>query len=324
MDYYASEISPNLGKTPEGFLIATDCVIGRSGFQTYAVGELPQDSLEELGIDASNKTATIDIYRSEDEVFAPETLSSFEGKSVTNEHPNGTQFVEPSNISDLEFGHVQNVRRGDQPLDSGDWPLLGDLIIKREPLLSLVESGRKRSLSCGYDYVLARDGDKIAQVAIRGNHVAVVPKGRAGAEARIKDSAAAVDPVIEVKPQSEGAGLSSTGKEGKETTKVAKPNGVSWISYLLGLGLKAHATDSSPQEVAEAVEGMTKEKAKDDFPDEKDKKEKEAKEAEDRKRAADAEEAEGLCKAGEVAYDDKIIEEGDEEWLETISVEETP
>jgi hypothetical protein len=29
--------------------------------------------------------------------------------------------------------------------------------------------------------------------------------------------------------------------------------------------------------------------------------------------AADEEEAEALCKAGEVAYDDKTIEEGDEE-----------
>jgi hypothetical protein len=40
--------------------------------------------------------------------------------------------------------------------------------------------------------------------------------------------------------------------------------------------------------------------------------------------AANEEEAEALCKAGEVAYDDKIIEEGDEEWIETVSVEETP
>lgn len=32
--------------------------------------------------------------------------------------------------------------------------------------------------------------------------------------------------------------------------------------------------------------------------------------------------AEALCKAGEVAYDDKTIEEGDEEWLGTVSIEE--
>ena len=33
-------------------------------------------------------------------------------------------------------------------------------------------------------------------------------------------------------------------------------------------------------------------------------------------------EAETLCKSGRVAYDDKTIEEGDEQWLETVAVEE--
>jgi len=28
-----------------------------------------------------------------------------------------------------------------------------------------------------------------------------------------------------------------------------------------------------------------------------------------------------LCKSGEVGYDEKAVEEGDEEWLETVSVE---
>lgn len=34
-------------------------------------------------------------------------------------------------------------------------------------------------------------------------------------------------------------------------------------------------------------------------------------------------EAERLCKAGEVAYDESSIEEGDEEWLKTVSVEQS-
>jgi hypothetical protein len=38
--------------------------------------------------------------------------------------------------------------------------------------------------------------------------------------------------------------------------------------------------------------------------------------------APDPKKAEALCKAGEVAYDDKTVEEGDEEWLKTVSVEE--
>ena len=36
------------------------------------------------------------------------------------------------------------------------------------------------------------------------------------------------------------------------------------------------------------------------------------------------EQAEQSCKAGEVAYDSKEIEEGDEEWLQTVSVEQLP
>ena len=31
--------------------------------------------------------------------------------------------------------------------------------------------------------------------------------------------------------------------------------------------------------------------------------------------------AEAKCKEGTVAYDEKTIEEGDEEWIETVSVE---
>ena len=38
--------------------------------------------------------------------------------------------------------------------------------------------------------------------------------------------------------------------------------------------------------------------------------------------ASSAAEAEQLCKDGEYGYDSKQIEEGDEEWLETVSVEE--
>ena len=37
--------------------------------------------------------------------------------------------------------------------------------------------------------------------------------------------------------------------------------------------------------------------------------------------AKDRKEAEALCRAGKVAYDDSSIEEGDEEWLKTVAVE---
>lgn len=38
--------------------------------------------------------------------------------------------------------------------------------------------------------------------------------------------------------------------------------------------------------------------------------------------AQSPEQAEALCRAGEIAYEEKEIEEGDEEWLRTEAVEE--
>jgi hypothetical protein len=40
--------------------------------------------------------------------------------------------------------------------------------------------------------------------------------------------------------------------------------------------------------------------------------------------APSKEEAEQLCRDGKVSYDDKTIEEGDEEWVETVNVEALP
>lgn len=37
--------------------------------------------------------------------------------------------------------------------------------------------------------------------------------------------------------------------------------------------------------------------------------------------ADDPKQAKQLCRLGNVSYDEKTIEEGDEEWLETVSVE---
>lgn len=39
--------------------------------------------------------------------------------------------------------------------------------------------------------------------------------------------------------------------------------------------------------------------------------------------AGSPERAEALCKSGDVAYEKSSIEEGDEQWLETVSVEES-
>lgn len=171
--FYGTRFSPNMTKTPEGFLICHNVPIARTGWQEYLPREigLPGDSL-------------IKVYRSEEEVFSSATIASFEGKPVTDDHP--TQDVRPDNIAAFGKGHAQNVHRG-----SGDLSdmLLSDLIITDPVLISEIEAG-KREVSCGYDcnYDPRDDGQGYDQVSICGNHVAIVEKGRAGPQVAIRDS----------------------------------------------------------------------------------------------------------------------------------------
>ncbi len=236
--YFTSKISENLEETPEGFLIARDTVIARTGWQQYKVGELPQETASQLGVDVQDGNADIDLYRAAEDVFRPETLASFEGKPVTDNHPPG--FVEPNNFSEYARGHIQNVRRGRDALESGELPMIADVHITAEPLLSKVKNKLVRELSCGYDYSIRRDGDKILQVDITGNHVAVVPKGRAGSEARINDAAPAAATSI-------NAPLTKK-KENRPVSNL--------LQHILGLGLKSYAHDAEPEKLAEAAEAI--------------------------------------------------------------------
>lgn len=110
-------------------------------------------------------------------------MASFEGKPVTNDHPPG--IIGPDDVRLYEMGHAENVRRG-----SDEWVdyILADLHIHDRELIDAIQSG-KREVSCGYecDYVQGADGS-YSQKNIRGNHIAVVERGRAGKRAAILDS----------------------------------------------------------------------------------------------------------------------------------------
>jgi hypothetical protein len=64
-------------------------------------------------------------------------------------------------------------------------PILGDRYITDEALADDILKRCKRQLSCGYNYHLAQDGQRLFQAGITGSHIAVVAKGRAGEAARI-------------------------------------------------------------------------------------------------------------------------------------------
>ena len=181
MHYYGTRLSENLSvRQPEGYLLCLNVPVARTGTQEYMPGELGLTGNEQLSVSA--ESGLIPVYRPEEEVFAPETMASFEGMPVTNDHP--PDGVDVSNIRALQKGHAHNVRRG-----SGEESdlLLADLIITDPALITAILEEGKREISCGYTYELCMENGQYIQRKIRGNHVAVVDAGRAGSRVSIKD-----------------------------------------------------------------------------------------------------------------------------------------
>lgn len=172
--YYGYTISPNQIETGEGFLICRNVPIARTGSMDYLESEInPEGSSAKM----------VKVLRSPEEVFSEAALSSFEGKPVTNEHP--PDLLTPETYSLYAKGHAQNVRKG-----VGEWEghMVADLHIQDEALIREVQEG-KREISCGYECVWSDNGDgTYSQHEIRGNHVAVVTRGRAGKNVAILDS----------------------------------------------------------------------------------------------------------------------------------------
>jgi hypothetical protein len=74
-------------------------------------------------------------------------------------------------------------------LATGEVPLIADLHVKDSDLIDKIDAGI-RDVSCGYTYTLKRLANgTFIQTNIRGNHIAVVPQGRAGRDISIQDSA---------------------------------------------------------------------------------------------------------------------------------------
>ena len=172
MVFYGTQLSPHRIQAEEGYILYTGVPIARTGAQEYG--------RDEVGLDGDG---VVDVYRDAADVFDPVTIASFEGKIVTDEHP--PVMLDETNVMDYIKGTVHNVRRG-SGYENGY--LLADLMVYDPVLNEEIRQG-KREVSCGYylDYVEGPDG-RIYQKNIRGNHVAIVPKGRAGSRVAIKDS----------------------------------------------------------------------------------------------------------------------------------------
>ncbi len=175
--YTVESLSENIHVRADGSIVCMNVPIARTGRMVYGPGETPV----KIGRDGMAY-----VYRDADELLRPETIASFAGVPVTDDHPR--EDVTPENWRKYAVGTVTNPREGVMPGDESVKLILADLIINDKKAIELVKSG-KREVSCGYDadYEQTADGEG-KQSNIIGNHVALVEKGRCGPRCAIRDS----------------------------------------------------------------------------------------------------------------------------------------
>jgi hypothetical protein len=221
--YYADQISPHRAETPEGYLVVLGTPIAKANaHQVYAARELQPSGVE--AIDKLAPNTPIEVYRDEKDIFDPIALASFNGKAVTKTHP--PEFVSIDNDGQYRRGFITNVRRGDT-LPDGSIAVIGDLVITDQQLRTLIENGAMDELSCGYTYRLEIVPDehsssiRLKMVEVRGNHLAVVPSGRAGDYVKVLDA-----------------------KPPEERTKTVKEELAAVGDFFKNLGLRLVAADA--------------------------------------------------------------------------------
>jgi len=131
-------------------------------------------------------------------VFDSRALASFHMVPLTNDHPD--EALTADNTAQYQRGSIGNDVRRD-----GDFVRVSGLVTDAA-LVAAIMAG-KTELSCGYDCELVPTAGEwngikydAVQTNIRGNHIAVVDRGRAGPSARIN-----MDAAIMVSDKGDGA-----------------------------------------------------------------------------------------------------------------------
>jgi uncharacterized protein len=161
-----------LTRTPQGGLKVA-ARLARTGVQVY---HLPDGS-------------TRREYRSPAEVFAPEVLNALRDAPVTSRHPLAGE-VRADNFQSLAVGHVSSdsVRAEEQTY------IAANLIVQDATEIGRIERREHLEVSVGYDVTfvpgagVSPEGEHYdgIQTQIRPNHVALVPRGRAGREVGLR------------------------------------------------------------------------------------------------------------------------------------------
>lgn len=171
-------------KTHQGFL-RIKSRFARKGIQEYGAGELRRWGVPIQ--DDVPDNAIVRVYRDPKDVFDVDSMKSFEHAPVTLGHRGS---ITPKNFKD----HAVGMSLSPVVRDSDDHHIGVDIMLMREDGITDYKKGI-RELSGGYSSEIVLKGGITAdgepydlrQRKIKGNHIALVPKGRAGT-ARLLDT----------------------------------------------------------------------------------------------------------------------------------------
>lgn len=198
--------------TDEGFL-KVPARIARSGIQEYFAGE--------MGLTDREPTEVVRVFRPDEEVFRDESLASFASKPVTNDHP--PELVTAKNAKRFAVGHS-----GPDITKDGMF-VAATLFVTDEETIKSIESG-KVELSNGYtadiEYSpgVTKDGEQFdaVQKNIKGNHIAVVTKGRAGASCKVADKLTTIGDMQNMKFTIDGVDYEASEQVAQAVDKLQK------------------------------------------------------------------------------------------------------
>ena len=166
--------------TPAGFLVAPGTSARAGNVQQYRAAELK--------LDGEPPERVVRLYRPPEEVFAPDTVKSFDGAPITHGHP-AEGFVTAKNWRALSVGDITKVA-------SCGSALSGELNVRDADAVAAVMAHDTDQLSCGYTFDFdptpgtspsgeVYDG---IQRNIRGNHIAIVRAARGGDACCVADN----------------------------------------------------------------------------------------------------------------------------------------
>jgi len=196
----------------EGFLQVPAC-ISRIGVQNYTALE--------MGLSDRDPKDVIRVFRPEEEVFAEESMLSFASKPVTDNHP--PEAVTSKNSKKFTVGHsVPEVTHDNKFVNT-------TLHILDAATIAKIESG-KVELSNGYsadiDWVsgISPEGEQFDAIQrnIKGNHIAIVDRGRAGPTCSLADNSTPTKDANVMKIIIDGVGYEMPDQSAEAVAKLQK------------------------------------------------------------------------------------------------------